>query len=839
MAKRNRIAPRPKNQLSYEPLEPKQLLAGDVGVSVRAGNLILSGDNLGNTVSIVRSDSGTVSVEGTDTLINGSKSEFVYRGELKNVTLRMLGGDDQIRISGIEARSLVVDLGRGDDLAEIDSTTARDVRINAGVGDDVLQIVSLVSSRRTMIATGQGDDVVSIVALSTGKDFHLTTASGDDSVCVDDLNVGGKLNMHMGSGNDELMFAGQTQPGGRTNLFLGSGDDLLAMLPGRNGQTSNLGERLTIHSGSGNDAVAIDNAVTLSSAHIFGGGGNQDEFQNDAKTTNSFRDLAFESNLVSDLDQRITQVYEELDNAGINPAPFGAAVLTLDPETQLVTANDPTPTTSVMWDKVAQQAVANLGVGPTIGSRAYAMVHTAMFDAWSAYDLKAVSTQLEDTLQRPASENSDANKQHAMSFAAYRVLTDLFPSEIATFDALMSELGYNVANQSTDATTPAGIGNRMAAALLAFRHADGSNQLGEDPNGTLGVPYSSNADYEPVNEVDNIIEIEFWTPERVPIDAVPGTEERIQSFLTPQWGNVTPFGTETGEALRPIAPEPFLLVEGTVDLDAKTITVTGQSPVAIDKSLIGSVINPEFIAQAQAVIDFSANLDDEQKMIAEFWEDGGGTSFPPGTWMTFGQFTSARDDHSIDEDAQMFFALGNAVMDAGITTWEAKTFYDYVRPVRAIRELGELGLIGEFDDQLGGFAIDAWQPGVGTTRILADQFLTYQTPGSDPSPPFSEYTSGHSAFSAAAAEVLRLFTGSDHFGAKVTFQPGESRFEPGITPSAPLTLAWSSYSIAADEAGISRLYGGIHFSDGDINGRALGRQAGQSAWDRARSFINA
>ena len=65
--------------------------------------------------------------------------------------------------------------------------------------------------------------------------------------------------------------------------------------------------------------------------------------------------------------------------------------------------------------------------------------------------------------------------------------------------------------------------------------------------------------------------------------------------------------------------------------------------------------------------------------------------------MTFGQFVSARDNHSVDDDAKMFFALGNAVFDAGIATWEAKVNYDYVRPVRAIRELGELGLIGEFD----------------------------------------------------------------------------------------------------------------------------------------------
>ena len=152
--------------------------------------------------------------------------------------------------------------------------------------------------------------------------------------------------------------------------------------------------------------------------------------------------------------------------------------------------------------------------------------------------------------------------------------------------------------------------------------------------------------------------------------------------------------------------------------------------------------------------------------------------------------------------------------------------------------MGELGLIGEFNLELGGFAIKAWSDsGAGTQTILAKDFLTYQTPGSDPSPPFAEYTSGHSAFSAAGAEILKLFTGSDKFGGSVTFEPGESRFEPGITPHDPVTLELDTFSEAADEAGISRIYGGIHFEDGDLNARKLGREIGQTVWEQAQFFI--
>jgi hypothetical protein len=517
--------------------------------------------------------------------------------------------------------------------------------------------------------------------------------------------------------------------------------------------------------------------------------------------------------------------------------------LILDPISQLVTVNDSSPTVSVQWDQAVQEAVINTSPGPTVASRAYGVLHTAMFDAWAAYDPNAVGTQLGDDLQRPTAENTDANKTEAMSFAAYRVLTELFPSEQQTFDDLMTELGLDPNNTSTDTTTAAGIGNVSAEALMAFRRNDGSNQ----ENG-----YVDTTGYTPVNsDSDNIVDIAAWTPEFVPIDSEPGDANfaRQQQFLTPQWSIVEPFALESSSAARPVAPESFLLVEGaTVDLEARTITLADDTVVDIDLSIVGTdpaagaIINQAFVEQAQQVVDTSRDLTDEQKLVAEFWEDGGGTSFPPGTWMTFGQFVSARDNHTVDQDAVLFAALGNAVFDAGVATWEAKVFYDYARPVRAIRDLGNLGLLNNgatgTDAITGetGFVIDAWAgPGLGTETILADNFLTYQTPGGDPSPPFAEYTSGHSAFSASGAEILRSFTGSDTFGASVTFDQGESRFEPGVTPTAatsPLTLQWDTFSEAADEAGISRIYGGIHFDDGDQNGRTLGREVGSTVWEQ-------
>ena len=113
--------------------------------------------------------------------------------------------------------------------------------------------------------------------------------------------------------------------------------------------------------------------------------------------------------------------------------------LTVDPETQLVTVEDVSPSISVLWDRAVQQAVINTAPGPTVASRAYGILHTATYDAWSAYDPLATSTQLGDNLQRPQSENTDANKTEAMSFAAYRVLSELFPTEVEIFNDVMSE----------------------------------------------------------------------------------------------------------------------------------------------------------------------------------------------------------------------------------------------------------------------------------------------------------------------------------------------------------------------------------------------------------------
>jgi hypothetical protein len=241
--------------------------------------------------------------------------------------------------------------------------------------------------------------------------------------------------------------------------------------------------------------------------------------------------------------------------------------------------------------------------------------------------------------------------------------------------------------------------------------------------------------------------------------------------------------------------------------------------------------SPEFVEQAQELIGVSSRLTDEQKVIAEYWADGPRSELPPGHWNLFAQEVLHRDrtgsrEHDLDRAVKLFFALTNAIFDAGCCAWDNKVAFDSVRPITAIRWL------------FRGKTITAWGgPGRGTQKLAGEDWFPYQ-PTSFPTPPFAEYSSGHSNFSAAGAEILRLFTGSDRFGGSVTIPRGSSRVEPGLVPARDVTLRWPTFSDAAAEAGISRRYGGIHFAQGDLDARATGRAVARRCWEAALTYFD-
>ena len=465
------------------------------------------------------------------------------------------------------------------------------------------------------------------------------------------------------------------------------------------------------------------------------------------------------------------------------------------------------------WNDELLQAIrANPPLtGPTVTSRALGVLHTAMYDAWAPYDATAVGVHSQSRM--PVEDRTLANKQRAVSYAAYTVLADLFPQRINDLNAQMGEYMY----APGDTSGAGGVGVAAAQKVIAYRHADGSNQKTvTDANGTRTVyPTPASTTYQPVNSWNSVTDPWRWQPLCVPLPAPGATScdppAAQQSPLTPHWGTITGFALgDPDEPGRPMS----------LDDPASTLFYP---PGPTDRE--GDT--------ALALTD-TANLTDAEKVKAEYWADGPQSEFPPGHWAVLAQAVSRKRGHSLDDDVKLFFALGSAVMDAGVGSWHAKYKYDFTRPTTAIRE------------QYAGQMVTSWLgPYKGYGTVPGEQWRPYQDP-KVVTPPFPEYVSGHSTFSAAAHMVLAAFTGSDAFRAKVTIRAGGSLFEGANgapagakpVPAKDVVLSWNTFTDAADEAGWSRRWGGIHFKDGDMHGRTFGKAIGYAVWQRTQTYFN-
>jgi hypothetical protein len=258
-------------------------------------------------------------------------------------------------------------------------------------------------------------------------------------------------------------------------------------------------------------------------------------------------------------------------------------------------------------------------------------------------------------------------------------------------------------------------------------------------------------------------------------------------------------GAQLGSALRPSGP---------------ALRLTGSGGGA--KGGNGLVVQ-----EVNQALNYSANLNDQTKAQAWYWSDGPNSVTPPGHWNLIAQAASRQRGHTLGQDAKLFFALNTALLDAGIVAWDAKRAYNSMRPITAVRWLKE-------DD-----TIRAWKPNQGTVVMNGTEWRPFL-----PTPPFAEYTSGHSTFSNAAAEVLRAFTGSDSFSFTATVAAGAipTSIESGV-PTKTVTLSWSSLSDLAAAASLSRQIGGIHFQDGDLDARATGSDCGKAAYTKAKGYF--
>lgn len=281
---------------------------------------------------------------------------------------------------------------------------------------------------------------------------------------------------------------------------------------------------------------------------------------------------------------------------------------------------------------------------------------------------------------------------------------------------------------------------------------------------------------------------------------------------------------------------------------------------------------------------------DFARFLAEFWADGPNSETPPGHWNTLANAVADSPNvvkriggtgpvvNDLEWDVKVYFALNAAVHEAACAAWSVKRFYNGWRPMSAIRYMGGLGqssspssssyhvnglpLITNLIELVtassvgsgrhagltpGKIAIFSWpgQPAdpvnqhSGVKWIHADTWVPYQRTNFV-TPPFPGYISGHSTFSRSAAEVLAEITGSPYFpGGMGTYTaPANTSLSFERGPSQTLQLQWGTYYDAADQAGLSRIWGGIHPTADDLNGRIAGSQCGKAVWSLARQYFD-
>lgn len=594
-----------------------------------------------------------------------------------------------------------------------------------------------------------------------------------------------------------------------------------------------------------------------------------------------------------------------------------------------------------LWNEMLLFSIRHDFARPTVHARNLYQLSAAMYDAWAAYDPIADQVLHQEKL---SAADIQAEREKAISYAMYRLIQHRFqfsPGALDIYpeaDALMDALGYDKFYFSTDGEDGASLGNRIAQTIIAHGLQDGSNeqngyanQVYAPLNPPLLPAFPGNPDLIYPNRWQPLA-LEYFQDQSG--NPIPGG---YPAFLSPEWGEVSGFalhpqdmtmhtrdGSDWQVWLDPGAP-PMLNEPGdrykwgfqmvaiwSGHLDPATGVMVDVSPRTIGNAVLPTVADePNFYdylgggdwgtgrdinpVTGQPYEEQIVPLGDYGRILAEFWADGPDSETPPGHWFTILNYVA---DHplfehrwkgegpvvdSLEWDVKSYLALGGAMHDIAIASWSVKGYYDYLRPVSAIRYMCDQGQCSDPDGlrydpdginlvpgviemvtpqsaspgerhahlsgSVGKIAIKAWRgpdfiddpdtdvAGVGW--ILAENWWPYQRP-SFVTPPFAGYVSGHSTYSRGAAEVMTLLTGDEYFpGGMGEFEAPQNEFlvfEEG--PSMDITLQWATYRDASDQCSLSRIWGGIHPPADDIPGRHIGKAAGPQAFFEAERYFN-
>lgn len=339
----------------YQALEARQLLAGDVAVSLSGDTLEIIGDNAANEVRIVgRADGSAQVIAATGTTINGSTSPFSAAAGLKNVNVNLNGGDDVFSVHGLVINSnLNISGGSGADRISISDSNLRDLNFSTNDGNDVASLHNVYARKNIRIETGDNNDTLSITAMAAGGDVMLDTGAGNDTLAIDNLGTKNEIRIELGSGDDQALVTGETY-GYRARINLAEGNDTLGLLPRTSGTTTTatFQRQLDVAGGVGDDSIGLDAGVnSVRKTKLDGQTGSDSIATNGAIMTSPTVD-SFEATNVVNLNQRLDAFYASLTSASIDTTPFGRIPNTNQAPTLAInntalTFNDDAPATPI------------------------------------------------------------------------------------------------------------------------------------------------------------------------------------------------------------------------------------------------------------------------------------------------------------------------------------------------------------------------------------------------------------------------------------------------------------------------------------------------------------
>jgi len=593
------------------------------------------------------------------------------------------------------------------------------------------------------------------------------------------------------------------------------------------------------------------------------------------------------------------------------------------------------------WNDVLLEAIRNDKARPTVHGRNLYHTSAAMWDAWAAYD--TVADQVFHS-ERQTAVDVPAARDEAISYAMYRIMIHRFTPSVGaaeTLPLIEAQMSYPTGVTTTIGDTPAALGNRIAETIINFGSTDGANEANdyenlyyEAVNAPLFPDLPGNPDITDPNRWQPLA-IKYFVDQSgnpIPLGSL--------DFLSPEWGHVTGFAlhaedrtdfSRDGDSY-PVFHDPGdppyfngvgdayyrsgneMVISWSNHLDPTDGVMIDISPGSIGNSPLpgvndwptyydffnggdsgtGWALNPVTLAPYPAQ---NVPRGDYGRILAEFWADGPDSETPPGHWFTIANYVN---DHPLFEkrlggvgpilddlewDVKLYLAMGGMMHDCAVTAWGCKGWYDYIRPISAVRFMGDNGqssdplqpsynasgdgitlypdlievctaattLPGERHEHLAGnegkIVVKAWrgpdyivdelvdEAGVGW--ILLEEWWPYQRP-SFVTPPFAGYVSGHSTFSRGASEIMTWLTGTEFFpgGVGEFFAPMNEFlvFEDG--PSQDITLQWATYRDASDQTSLSRIWGGIHPPADDLPGRIMGEAVAKDAWALARRYYS-